>query len=94
MPALWEECLGTLDIHAVFHGQPHGALGHLKEHFITAETLLIAWCPQCATKDGWNITQSKKSLSEVSLPQTRVQQEVLSGSLHVTHSGDCWHNGF
>lgn len=26
-----------------------------KEHFITAETLLIAWCPQCATKDGWNI---------------------------------------
>lgn len=65
-----------------------------KEHFLTAETLLIAWCPQCATKDGWNITESKKSLSEVSLLHTRVQQEVLSGSLCVTHSGDCWHNGF
>lgn len=77
----------TLDILAAcFMGTIAGCI---TEQFITAEALLIAQCPQCTHKDGWIIKGCKKNLLEVSLPHTRVQQEVHSGGLCVTHSRDC-----
>lgn len=91
-PALRNEGFGTLDILAAcFVGAMAGCT---KEQFISVEALLVARCPQCTHEGGWIITGCKKSLLEVSLLHTRVQQEVHSGSLCVTHSGDCWHNGF
>lgn len=91
-PTLCNEGFGTLDILAeCFMGT---IAGRVKEQFITAEALLIAQCPQCIHKDGWIIKGSKKSLLEVSLLHTGIQQEVHSGGLCVTHSRDCWHNGF
>lgn len=91
-PALCKESFGTLDILAgCFMGTFAGCI---KEQFITAEALLIAWCLQCTHKDGWIIKGSKKSLLEVSLLHTRVQREVHSSSPCVTHSRDCQHNGF
>lgn len=91
-PALCHEGFGTLAILAACFT---GAIAErLKEQFVTAEALLLAQCLQCARKDGWIIKGCKKSLLEVSLLHTRVQQEVHSGGLCVTHSGDCWHNGF
>lgn len=91
-PALSSEGFGILDIFAacLMDTIP----GCIKEQFITAKALLIAWCLQWAHKDGWIIKGCKKSLLEVSLLHTRVQQEVHSSGLCASHSRDCWHNGF
>lgn len=86
------EGFGPLDILAAcFMGT---IAGYVTEQFITAEALLIAQCPQRTHKDGWIIKGCKKNLLDVSLPHTRVQQEVHGGGLCVTHSRDCQHNGF
>lgn len=64
-PALCSEGFGILDIFSACFMDTITAC--IKEQFITAKALLIAWCPQWTHKDGWIIKGCKKSLLEVSL---------------------------